>query len=396
MTTKYININGIVYVQPDSNIDDIFNMNPGIKQFYFESGDFYITNKIVIPVSNISWYGKSKSSVDVHIYQIDDRYDGLVLNNVNKITIKYISIHVTAPGKVAITVAGCNYTTIEYCYIYGTSNTFSVYYAGPKDITAGQETLNAYYNNHLDNNNKFCDNVVYSNWSGDSVSFSLQRNASFKKNVIRGGKVAIYMCNNVNISGNTIYDSTSQGIFVSLPSNNITISNNKVYECSGSSIKIDNQTEHGTFPIADYNILISKNYFYDAHYSALELCNCQKLVITSNIFIETDKYSIYCLNSNNINITTNKISYSIVTLWVENSNNIIFDSNLIYSVYPDSINNVVKMVQNSLNNSITNNTIKGIIKYDLFAIDSSCSNNIINDNTTHKYYTRSEELDIMK
>lgn len=393
---KYIIEDNIVYVQPNSNIDDIFTVNATYTSFCFEKGDFFITNKLMIPKSNVKMYSRSGNPVDVHIFQNSNIHDGLVLNYVNNVMIQDISIHVTAPGKIALTEASCNYVTIKNCYIYGTSNTFTVFFAGPKNITEGQQTLDAYYNNKLDNRNKFINNVIYSNWSGDSVSFSLQKNGSFNNNIIRGGKVAIYMCNNVNVNRNTIYDSTSQGIYISMPTKNINISRNKIYECMNSNIKIDNQTEHGIFPISESNINITNNYFYDAHYSAIELGNCKKVSILNNKFVQTDRYSIYCLNSNDININNNTISYSIVTLWLENSNYVNFDSNLIYSVYPDHTNNVVKMVLNSTNNNIINNTIKGIVKFNLFAVDSSCINNNITNNITQKYYTRSEELDIMK
>ena len=42
---KYIIEDNIVYVQPNSNIDDIFTVNATYTSFCFEKGDFFITNK---------------------------------------------------------------------------------------------------------------------------------------------------------------------------------------------------------------------------------------------------------------------------------------------------------------------------------------------------------------
>jgi len=385
----------IVSVVPESNIDDILTANPKANKFIFLDGNFYITKVLRIDRSMTEFTSLSKDCTKVHIFQKDPTKDGILIRNVVQVLFKYISVHVTFDSKVALTVAGCNLTKVEDNHFYGNQNYFTIYYTGNTDLTPGEDVLNAYSTNDMPYGNVFRHNVVYSSWGSDCIAFCMQRNSLFTKNIIRGGKVAAYMCKNSYITSNVIYDSTSQGIYVSLPSHNLQIKYNKIYECKFSGIKLANQKEHGEFPATPYNMTIRENYIYDSKLYAIELNDAINVNIINNKFIGTDTFGIYCLRSENINIKDNKLSYFQSGVWSEMSKNINILENKFYSVYPDLANNVFKIV-NSSNSVIENNEINGQIKYSLFDISKDSVNTKNNNNIVNTWYKYPEEYDITK
>lgn len=386
----------IAYIHPGSNIDDIFTILPKVKKFMFEPGDYYLNNILYISKNKISITSTTKIAKDVHIYQNNITKDSIVLDACQNVNISYISIHNTTPGKIVLTERGANDTSVNNCYIYGNATIFSVYYSGPKNLTQGASTLNAYFSGDLDNNNEFYKNVVYSMWSGDNITYALQKNGNFSSNIVRGGRVGIYMCSNVSVKKNIVYDSTSNGIYVSFPSHNIIISNNKIYECESSGIKLANQIEHGDFNSSDNNITISNNSIYDSKYYAVEINDGINIDISDNSFINIKIYGIYCYKCSNINIYNNKLAYFDVSIWLENSSSINIQKNYLYSIYPDEASNILKIINSSSLVTFINNSIGGQIKYELYAIDSTSKNIIISNNTEDPFYTYCEELYIMK
>lgn len=380
---------------PNINIDNIFIDNPTIKTFIFPSGYYYLTDILKITKNNIKFQSLTKQAKDVHIFQTNSSKDGIAIINCSNVSLTNISIHDTYSGKIALTGASINNCKITGCYFYGCDDTFTIYFAGPRNLIEGSNTLEAYNASILDNNNLFKDNTVYTKWSGDSVSYSLQDNGNFISNVIRGGKVAVYMCKNTIIRNNTIYDSTTNGLYISLPSHNLNIDKNKIYECKNSAIKISDQVEHGTFISSYYDIKISNNYLYDAKIYAFEINNGIGIEIFNNKAISTDIFGLYLLNCDNITVYSNKFSYFTVALWLENTTNSNIYNNRFYSVYPNQSNNVIKCVNNSNNTQILNNIVKGKILYDLFPISNSIDC-VVSGNNVDEYYTHDEEIDIMK
>lgn len=394
MTYKYENGNPtIVLISPESTIDNIFTANPSGQTFKFAAGNYYITNILNISRPNVTFINTASDSRNVHIYQNNSSYDGLNVIT-NGFTMSYISVHVPYDNKIALIAASANNTTIKFCYFYGNSTGFTIYFAGPKTLTAGASTLNGYYTNNLDTGNIFTYNVVYSNWSGDCISFSLQLNGTFTYNIVRGGRVAIYMCKSTNVSSNTIYDSVTSGIDISLPSNSVTVRGNNIYQCFESGIKISNQLEHGTFVPTDYNILIDGNYIYDCSTNAIEFNDVQTSIVSNNTLISTDIYGMYLLRCKNLNIYNNKISYFVVGIWFEQSNLCNLHDNNFMSIYPGQGQNVIKFVTSNTN-TISNNNIKGKIIYDLFSISSDSIGNNITNNPFYEFYSYSEELSNM-
>lgn len=384
----------IIHLNPNTNIDSILQDYPEATTFIFNKGNYYMNKIFKVTKPNIKLLGIS-TAADVHIFQNNINLDGFDIE-ANGFTMKNISVHVEHDDKVAISIAGCNDTIIRNNYIYGNSNSFCIYYAGPK-VTAGKETLDAYYNGNLDSGNVFERNVIYSKWSGDTISFSLQKNGLVKDNIIRGGKLAIYMCKDTIITKNKIYDSTSQGIYLSFPSNNIIISFNDIYECKEAGIKMKNQVEHGANDKNIYNISIKHNKLYDIGTFAVEMNDADTINITNNNFLNNEKCCVYALRSSNIQINRNIISYFSTAFWIEATDNTVISENKIYSIYPYTAKNIVRIIFGSNSCNIINNEIFGnIIDTELFSIGNDVSNVNIEDNAYHKYYDYNDEKQIIK
>ena len=376
----------------NSNIDNILIDNPTIDTFIFEPGMYYLTKILKITRPNVNFTGTTNAK-DIHIFQTNVNQDGINVIS-HFFYMSNISVHVEHPAYVALIVANAHNSIIENCYFYGNPTTFTVYYAGPS-VNAGIDTINAYNNNNLDKSNIFRNNVVYSKWSGDSVSFSLQLNGTFFKNIIRGGKVAVYMCKRTTIRNNVIYDSTSHGVYLSLPSHNVTINKNKIYECANSAIIIKDQVEHGVFVPTPYNINISENFLYDAKFNGIEANNLITATLNNNKLLSSDNNGFYFLNCSDVRIISNTIAYFNVAFWLENTNNCTIDNNSVYSVYPSYGNNVVKFV-NSIDNTVSNSNINGTMATNTFYGGNTVNNNTISNDIYNQYYSYNNELSIMK
>lgn len=372
-------------------LDDLLIRYPKGRTFIFKPGNYYLNKVLKINKPNIIFKGLTNVAKDVHIYQNNTNMDGLDVE-ADGFTMNNISIHVPHPGKVALVFAGCNNTLIDRCYIYGNPTTFSVFYAGP-DVSAGAPTLNTYSVGNLDIGNVMSRCVIYSEWSGDSVSYSLQKNGRFWGNIIRGGKLAVYMCKNCVVDQNTIYDSSTNGIFVSLPSHNVDIKFNIIKECQESGIIIKNQLEHGSFTPSNYNINIYNNMVYDSKFHAVDINDGHQISVTKNRFLSTELNGIYCLDCNNITVSDNMVAYFNTALCLENSSNSFFTNNICYSVYPDESKEVVKIINGSHQNTITTNIAKGrYISNVLYKVNPDSMTNSVTNNIYEPFYTYNEEI----
>lgn len=372
-------------------LDNLLTLHPTVNTFYLESGTFYINKVLHIERPNVKLIGLTNAST-THIKQNNILKDGISVKFADYFEMRNISVHVEHPDKICFTLASCNNTKVEDCYFYGNTNTFCVYYAGPSTLIQGVDTLNAYRGNRLDNYNVFRRNTVYSQWSGDNISFSLQNRGLFTYNIIRGGKLAVYLCRNSWITCNRIYDSSTTGIFISLPTHHTQIKHNIIYECADSAIVARNQVEHGTFTKTPYHILISNNYIYDSKDHSIEFNDVDTATIDSNTLIYTDIHGLYCLRCDNINIINNKISEFKVAAWLEHTSNCILENNNIMSIFPSYGQNVIKLTNASNNNIIKNNKVSGRILYDMVPVSNDSVGTIILNNETVPYYTYQDEL----
>lgn len=375
-------------------IDDLLVNNPKITTFLFSAGTYYMNKVLHIDKPGIKLIGLDNAS-KVHIIQNNSKMDGISFKYADKSEMRNISLHVPHDDKVCFTLASCNLTKVENCYFYGNANTFTVYYAGPSQLIQGQNTLSGYSKNILDRQNVFRRNVVYSNWSGDNVAFCLQSRSIFSYNIVRGGKVAVYMCKNSWVTCNRLYDSVGNGFFISLPSHGVEVKYNYIYECSDSAIVIRNQVEHGDFKKSPYHLVIKENYIYDAKDHAIECNDADTVIFDKNTCISTDIYGLYCLRCNNITIINNKIAYFKVATWFEQTSNCIVNNNEILSIFPSYGDNVIKITNHSDNNKFDSNKISGKILYDIAPISADSINNVVTNSIITPYHTYAEELDIL-
>lgn len=379
-----------VILNPNIYIDDIFDKYPDAELFQFSDGDYFLSKILKINKSNITFIGLSNDPSKVHIYQKNENYDGFDIEYLDRFIMKNISLHVTSPNKVAIVMANVNNTIISDCYFYGNPTTFTIFYAGP-DMIQGSDTINKYNNNILDKNNKFMNNVIYADWSGDTISCSLQKNFLFRKNIIRGGKVAIYMCKNSFFNKNIINDSSTNGFYISLPSHHIFVNNNKIYEPQNSAITIKNQIEHGTFDETPYNIHIKSNFVYDSKFYSFEINNGNNIYLDKNISLRTKNIVFYMYNSKNIFISNNDVYYYEYGMYLENSSNIKGRYNKFVNYFPVDALSFIKFV-NSSDNDFSYNKLVGKITNNIINEHNSSNNTIYK--TEYNMYTTYNDDDI--
>lgn len=392
---------------PGDNLNIVISANSTINKFVLPSGTYYLNNILTITKPGLSIIGQGNAS-EIHIYQQNTDSDGINIR-ADSVTIRNVSVHVPHSKKIALTVANCNNSIVTNCYFYGNRDFFTIYYAGPV-VSAGEATIEAYLTNRLDSNHTFKKNVIYANYSGDAVSFSLQYNGIFQCNIIRGGKLAVYMCRDTKIIDNNIYDSNSNGIFISLPSHNLTISNNDIYECTDSSLIIKQQTEHtylngDNVALSDYNINISNNSFYDNNYFGIEIKDGQNINIYNNKYLRNANRGIYLQSCLNINITNNIFSYFKVAIELLNVRECTINKNTFYSVYPSetekgivlrtyAINEIMGI---NYNNTISDNNFKGEITYPVTIVDPQPDDtNIITNNKHDQFYDYKEEIKLLR
>lgn len=371
-------------------IDNIIALNPGIKTFIFNPGTYSMINILKIQTDDIQFVGYTGIAKDVQIIQTVN-YDGILLQ-ANNIVLQDITITCIFSGRCALIAASANNTLVSGCTFYCTHDTFGIYYAGPSGLAAGQSTLTAYTNYTLDTGNIFYNNIVYSDYSGDSVSYSLQYDGQFVKNFIRGGKVALYMCRNINMYNNTLVDSTSNGIYISFPSDNLTLLNNTISNTTYSSIIMKNQIEHGTFTPYSYNILIRYNTIFGSKFYGIEMNNASDITIIDNNIVAGKVYSIYSYASDTLTISTNKIAYFSTGIFFEDTHNCNVISNNMMSMFPDLGQNGIKLTNTSTGSTIDTNMMQGKYVYDLIA--DSGTGNTVSSNTVSPYYTMDDELDV--
>lgn len=370
-------------------LDKLIQTFAEYKTFYLKPGNYEIYDQILINSDNIQIIGESGDPKDVHIFQKTLDKNGIVINADN-ITIKYISVHVETGGGISLTCKASDRTIVEYCHFYGNDNTFTVFYSGP-ELSSGIDTLNGYDNDILDSGNIFKNNIVYSKWSGDCVAFSLQKNGFVLNNLIRGGKLAIYMVKDVNVMHNYIYDSSAHGIFCSFPSKNIIMSYNTIRDCVSSAITCKMQLEHGEYTnsaIGIGNISITNNMIQDAGYIGIEVNNYKGKINNNNI-LWTKEVAIFINNSSDTEIINNVCSHFLRGIHVDiNVTNLSINNNKLYSVYPENATFGVLIEPNTSNVVVMNNDISGQCTTDYIRNNGD---NTIGNNTVKLYHNFYDE-----
>lgn len=371
------------------NLDNLFEQYPLENVFYFEPGTYYLSQQLNIVKPNIQFIGLSYDAKDVHIEQQNIDANGMNVRADN-FTMTHISVHVEDGEMVCLSHSGCNWTNIQNCRFYGSSTNFTIYFAGPQFV-AGENTINGYLNDTLDMYNCFDNNIVYTKWEGDSVSFSLQKYGSVRNNIIRGGKLAIYMVKDCMITHNNIYDSYAHGIIVSLPSYNLEISNNFIRNPVSAGINVRLQAEHGEYINENHNINIKENTIIASKYIGIEINNGHSINIANNFIKCTEQFSIYLLQSTQNTITDNICVQAIRGILIDaDCNDNIVSNNHIFSVFPKMSDHAIAVLDNCSNNTISDNQFSG--RYTSTVIKDITGNNSFNNNSETTYHDYHDEV----
>jgi len=260
----------------DSLFSALSNMSCGVVAV---DGEITVDQNIMVTRS-MSLIGVTP---DAALIQGNPGKNGLYIRDVTTgITVRNLIIDGEG-AQAALVVANVSNVSIRHCTVIGSPNIFAVFIAG-HDVAAGSPTLNNYLaRDKMDSFNEFSDNIVKSTWSGDSLSFSLQYLGRLENNtVLDGGKIAYYMNANCTCLYNKVYNSISQGIFISTPSYGNIFMYNKLLNTKYAGIKIKVQVEHTdtedrVFDMQGYYDIIQENEVESNSYIGLEINNANCL-----------------------------------------------------------------------------------------------------------------------
>ena len=370
-------------------LDNILDIYPKETTFYFEKGNYELTKQLNITRCGVRFIGLTGDAKDVHIHQKTVGENGINIRS-NNIRIEYISVHVEEGEGVCISHSDSDWTTIENCHFYGSDTNFTVYFAGPS-LQAGDATINGFLNDNLDMHNEFNNNVIYTKWNGDSISFSLQKFGSIRDNIIHGGKFAIYMVKNCVVTHNAVYNSSAHGIICSLPSHDLFISENFIKNSVSASINIRLQEEHGEYDSENHNIIISNNTICDSKYIGIEVTNANDITINDNRINATEQFGIYILKSSEINVEKNSIVQYQRGVHIDIASNAIqIKNNLLYSVFPKFSEHSIVLEDGVSNCNINGNIVSG--PHISSPIKNIGTDNIIEHNNIEEYHSHLDEF----
>ena len=165
--------------------------------------------------------------------------------------------------------------------------------------------------NDLDDNNVVDGNTIYSELSGDSkdgVIFTKQKNGSVKNNIIKGSRIAFYLCRNSEVSYNTIEDSETNGIRYTVPAYDNKILYNTIVNTKASGIAVVRNNRDVTNE--DYratNLEIKNNSITNSRYFGIEISNLKNSIISDNNLNKMDFEGVYLLFADNLSIERNEI-----------------------------------------------------------------------------------------
>lgn len=302
-----------------SNSGDYINVkinqliNDGVKNIYIKSGTYNLNNMININTSDVNLVGEDKNYTK--LIQTQKNCDSIGVHNADNTVVSNLTIDNSTYGWAGFSEGNSNNVTLQDCIIHGDDSTFAVYFAGknyPDDISVNP--VSGLENSDMDSNNKMINNTVYSGYWGDGVSFSVQKNGLVENNTVNGTRIAFYVCRDSQVKNNTISNSHSNGIHVSIPSENNVISGNVIKDTKTSGIKVSAETE---YPVETnyygHNVTISNNTINNAHYMGIEINQLADSFIENNNIDKPYNVGVYLLRVDKITVRNNiltNIGYS--------------------------------------------------------------------------------------
>ncbi len=245
----------------DSNDDDFSSIKDalidGRKNIFVNNGIYQLDQEIIVSTDGTKIVGESADGVQ--IIQTDPEKDLLVIRADN-VTIETITLDTqTNNAQAALVEGGGSGILIKNNIIKGGNKIFALFFAGPpvssKGANIGQEekdeTMDVYLENgesqfDFSTDNEIVGNYISSEFLGDGISFSVQKNGLFHENIIEGAMISVYLCKDTVVKNNTITNSLQHGIFLTLPSENVTLYSNTISAPRYNGIHVQPQyQEHG-------------------------------------------------------------------------------------------------------------------------------------------------------
>ena len=246
--------------------------------------------------------------------------------------------------------------------------------------TAYNASIATYYlTNNPYGNNTMTDNIAYDAgvFINDSGNNTLYNNTIHS--VINGITIQGANSNNNNISGNTIYNTTNEGIYLYVASNT-TIQQNNISRVAANGINIylssddskifnnniSNVTNNGIVVNQCTNANISYNLINDIQQSVMRIYASSSFYIFSNIMNDSDVNGILLLDVSNDGEIRNNTIYNVTTgINLDGlSNGGVYRNNISDNRIENNTYGIT--VQATLNLTIQNNTIYNNSLYNLY------------------------------
>lgn len=359
----------------NSNLDNIFSVYSDVACFYLEKGDYTLTKELEIVSDNIKLIGLTDNPDDVKIRQLTNNKNVLHVR-ANNASIQNISFYASQGDSVCLSQRNSNWINIEDSIFYGNDTAYSVIFSGSQQ---NSNVIDAYKNNEFSLNNIFDNNIVYS-LCGLCISISFQNYISVRDNLFRGGKLEQFLNRSSIFTHNIFHNSSSHGIFISLPSNDITINNNFIKNTTEASIKVNLSNDYLSEKDTITGIVIENNLIVDCKYIGIEVVNSNNINIGNNILKWIGEFGVFFLSTVNSSISANNIIQSRRGIHIDNScdNNLLLGNN-IHSIYTSISEHAIALEATTLNNTISNNNIYG--EYSSVAIKNISDSNTESNNT---------------
>ena len=384
-------------------IEEYFIINSTTQLIYVRNTTAYfiIRNNLLNGINGVS-YG---------IY-LDNTTHGLIVNN------KIVS------SSIGIIVFSSSNSTVHSNTIYNSS------YYGLILMLSDNNTISSnivYNNTHMGIivqtciNNILFNNTIYNHFN-DSFGFGIVLNLNANSNTILNN--TIY--NNINdgiwvnssthntISSNRIYNNSRNGIFMNASSSHNTLSDNTLYNNSENGISLESSA---------FNNTIISNSIYNNSLDGIWIDHAHNNTLLSNV-IQDQRYGISLISSHNTTCSYNSVHNSSTSIYMAFANfstiignnasyNVIVGITLGYSFHNIIINNsfsnnnhvgvyifyssfnfvMTNLISNhlndtiwgvgillsfdSINNTITNNTISDNVNFGIMLVPPSPANNTI-------------------
>lgn len=370
-------------------------------RIYIKDGTYLLSQNLRITYNDVDITGESKDGVIIR--QTNSNDDGLWIGSgASNITVSNLTLDAkTYQSNSMFTVSGASNVTLKDTKVLGSDNNFAVYFAGKP--YPNETTLTEFNQGNMDEHNELLNNDIFSTWDGDVLSFSLQRYGVLKGNTVHGGRIAYYMNRDSTCSGNTILDSSSEGIYISIPALNNTIEDNVILRPKNAGIRVKIETEHPVTNPDDYRaqyLTIRHNDIEDSRLFGMAIENVANSQIENNTITRPDLIGIWMIRTDSMSVQNNLFNQwglaeqrgnywgfqtreAAIYEEVANSTSQIAENKLLATSGNEKHGIVVNSDGNSKNNEVKNNQLLGSLPNPFVKIATgagSQSNNIISSN----------------